>query len=211
MDQTSLFHAYDRAAATWGRRVARLGYRAAYESLAAHALAGQTPARVADIGSGTGELARAVCKLCRPTDLLLVDASGPMLARARMTVWGMADHTTTRCARLDDLASVPRFDLVLAGHLIEHAPDPGRALAALADLVAPGGRLLAVISRPHWCQWPIWLVWRHRWFPPATVACMARASGLGAPRVFPLGPGPPGRTSLGYLFVKPQHSRNPDP
>lgn len=211
MDQTGLTLAYDRAAASWGQRIVGLGYRAAYESLVARALCGLNPASVAEIGSGTGELARALCRHSRPAELFLVDPSAPMLARALATVSGMADRITSRCARLDDLEPATRFDLVLAGHLIEHVPEPGRALAALGRLVTPGGRLLAVISRPHWCQWPVWLLWHHRWFAPQDVTRMAAAVGLGAVRVFTLGPGPPGRTSHGYLFHKPPFQRNSQP
>ena len=88
--------------------------------------------------------------------------------------------------------------MILAAHVIEHLADPAAGLARLAGWLAPGGSLLLVASRPHWCQWPIWLRWRHRWFAPDAVAAMADAAGLRLAALHRFPAGPASRTSLGY-------------
>jgi ubiquinone/menaquinone biosynthesis C-methylase UbiE len=204
MHQADQTQHYDAVAATWGRRVVRLGYRAAYEGVMTKAVRGQSPRSVADIGTGTGELARAFCtRVGRPERLVLVDASALMLAKAKANLSGLAGGVSAHCARLEDLGPIPPVELVLAGHVIEQTRDPVATLSLLSELVEPGGHLLAIISRPHWCQWPIWFLWRHKWFSSSKIAGMARSASLCPPLIFPLGPGPPGRTSLAYLFLKP--------
>ena len=41
-----------------------------------------------------------------------------------------------------------RFDLVYASHVLEHLPDPARALRRCRELLAPGGRLVLVSPNP---------------------------------------------------------------
>lgn len=134
---------------------------AAYGDLAQRMLAGSRLDSVADIGTGTGDLARAVCDVIRPDRMLLVDTSTAMLAAARQKLAGHAPYLRARTAALCDLDARGALDLVLAGHLIEHLPDPETGLHQLASLVKPGGTLVLAVSRPHWCQWFIWLRWRH--------------------------------------------------
>jgi hypothetical protein len=94
--------------------------------------------------------------------------------------------------------------LVLGAHVIEHCADPTQALAKMYDLLAPGATLLLVISRPHWCQWFIWLLWRHRWYSEIRVRQMAKAAGLPCPICHRFTAGPPQRTSFGYSFSRPK-------
>lgn len=70
-------------------------------------------------------------------------------------------------------------------------------------LVAPGGTLLMIISRPHWCQWFIWLRWRHRWFAAQKIRAAATSLNIGETEVFRFARGAPKRTSFGYAFFKP--------
>lgn len=199
----TLENRYDDAASWWGPAMVKLGYRAAYEDLVDRALPDGRFDDIADIGTGSGDLARAVTAGRSPGRLLLVDSSARMLDQAANSLRGAAQRIECRHASLDNIGEQDAFDLVLAGHVIEHVPDPAAALERLARLVRPGGRLLLVVSRPHWCQWLIWLRWRHSWFSARQVARMASGAGLGPLEVFGLSHGPPRRTSLAYLAQKP--------
>ena len=62
-------------------------------------------------------------------------------------------RTTSGCeVRVGTLESVPylpaHFDLVYMSHVVEHLPDPARALARCAELLAPGGRVVLVFPNP---------------------------------------------------------------
>ncbi len=200
----TLENRYDDAASWWGATMTKLGYRAAYQDLADRALADTRFDTVADIGTGSGDLARAACRVGRrPGRLLLVDSSARMLDQAAAALSGSANAVDCRHATLDAMTEQGTFDLVLAGHVIEHLADPTGALAQLARLVRPGGRLLLVVSRPHWCQWLIWLRWRHNWFTPRQITNMAEQAGLDRTEVWSFRQGPPSRTSLAYLAHKP--------
>lgn len=62
-----------------------------------------------------------------------------------------------------------RFPAVLAAHVVEHFTDPAEALRLLSACLSPAGRLYLVDLRPHWCNWLIWIRFRHRWFSPQTL------------------------------------------
>jgi DNA-binding transcriptional ArsR family regulator len=81
-------------------------------------------------------------------------------------------------------------DLVVAGRMLHHAPVPGRTVRALADLLAPGGRLLVVDYGSHTnesmreAQADVWLG-----FEPSELVGFATDAGLSAAKVIEIPPG----------------------
>ncbi len=203
---TDLQSRYDSAAGWWRDKIHELGYRAAYEDLVRRALPSRPFPSVADVGTGTGDLAASYCKVSGiPADLTLIDNSAAMLDQAKIAVEEVAGSGMTvkaLHAPLSELSPDEHFDLVLCAHLIEHCPDPAEAFCRMSKLIKPGGSALLVISRPHWCQWIIWLRWQHRWFSEEQVEQMANAAGLRVLERLSLASGPPSRTSRGYLLRK---------
>ena len=99
--------------------------------------------RVLDVATGTGVVAAAA--VARGAEVTGVDISEAMLAVARERV------PAARFAQADaeDLGLGERFDVLVAGFLINHLPHPERAAASWADALAPGGRLvLSLWDRP---------------------------------------------------------------
>lgn len=104
-------------------------------------------ARGIDLGSNTGDFARAIlARRCR--DLVLVDFSSRALARARKALRG---RPRTRFLRADltrdwkKIAALGDFDLAALCEVIQHMPDPGHrrwTFVRAARLLRPGGILL---------------------------------------------------------------------
>ena len=127
-----------------------------------------------------------------------------MLDQAAESVQAVTDAPTlTVRSTLEGFPTERCYESLLVAHVLEHLDDPADGLARLSRLMEPGGRLLLILSKPHWCQWVIWLRWRHRWFGAEAVQGWARSAGLPSPRLFQPRLGPPSRTSLAYLFTKP--------
>ncbi|HEY3184181.1 MAG TPA: class I SAM-dependent methyltransferase [Gaiellaceae bacterium] len=99
------------------------------------------PHRVLEVGGGPGEVSERMM-LELGADVSFVDISPRMveLARAR----GIAD------ARVGDVQELPfedeTFDTAVAAWMLYHVPDIDRALAELARVLLPGGRLVAVTN-----------------------------------------------------------------
>ena len=101
------------------------------------------PARILDLGCGTGSLAVLLAQAGH--EVTAVDASAPMLALAR------AKAATAR-VRIDvvraDAADPPlrpaSVDVVLCRHVLWSLPDPDAVLATWTRLLRPGGRLVLV-------------------------------------------------------------------
>ncbi len=105
-----------------------------------------TPARVADLGCGTGTLAVLLAE--DGHDVTGLDVSPRMIGRARAKA--LAAGAPARFAIGD--ASRPAlspgsFDVVLARHLVWALPDAAASLRAWVHLLAPGGRLVLVEGR----------------------------------------------------------------
>jgi demethylmenaquinone methyltransferase/2-methoxy-6-polyprenyl-1,4-benzoquinol methylase len=96
------------------------------------------------------------------------------------------------------------FQTVLAAHVIEHCDDPAMAMEKLSQCLCANGKLVLVVSKPHWCNWFIWLRYRHRWYAPEALLQWAQAAGLDHVTTHPFTSGPPSRTSFGYVFTKIQ-------
>jgi 2-polyprenyl-3-methyl-5-hydroxy-6-metoxy-1,4-benzoquinol methylase len=121
------------------------GVRAAWRELLLHHLPA-APARVADLGCGTGSL--SVLLAGEGYAVHGLDLSDEMVARARRkAVEAGVDVTFSQGdASAPDLE--PRtYDVVLCRHVLWALPDPSVALARWVDLLRPGGRLLLVEGR----------------------------------------------------------------
>ena len=126
------------------------GRRAAYRfstgpdapQMAFDAVAEVAPRRVLEVGCGPGELAARI-KDELGADVVAVDISPRMVELAR----GRGVD-----ARVGDVQELPfaaaSFDCAVAAWMLYHVPEPDRALAELARVLEPGGRLVAVTNAP---------------------------------------------------------------
>jgi SAM-dependent methyltransferase len=126
-----------------------LGRRMAYEHAsgpnpveeAFAAIEEGAPRRVLEVGCGPGELAERV-QAELGAEVVAIDISPRMveLTRAR----GVD-------ARVGDVQDLPfgdgEFDCAIAAWMLYHVPDVPKALAELARVLCPGGRLVAVTNR----------------------------------------------------------------
>lgn len=120
------------------------GVREAWRSLLVPLLP-PAPARVADLGCGTGTLSLLLAEEGHDVDG--VDFSPEMLRHAREKA--AASPTSGRVDfALGDAAEPPldpcAYDVVLSRHVLWAMPDPAIALTRWIDLLAPEGRLVLV-------------------------------------------------------------------
>ena len=101
-------------------------------------------ARLIDLGCGDGTIS---LQFTEARELTLIDVSENMLARAQAA---LTPVTTTRAVlRLGDAFSMdlaPPYDVVLMIGLLAHVDSVDQALARAADLLVPGGRLVAQLT-----------------------------------------------------------------
>lgn len=98
------------------------------------------PARVADLGCGTGTLALLLAEEGYAVDG--VDFSPEMVRRARAKAGDVATFVEGDAAE-PPLAEAA-YDVVLSRHVLWAMPSPAAALERWIGLLAPGGRLLLV-------------------------------------------------------------------
>ncbi|MET7711606.1 class I SAM-dependent methyltransferase [Streptomyces sp. NPDC005407] len=104
--------------------------------------------RILDIGSGPGVLTTLLAEAFPYAEVVAVDATEPLLARARARAEGagLGDRIRTRHAELPDgIEELGEADLIWAGNSVHHMGDQRAALADFARLLRPGG-LLAVVE-----------------------------------------------------------------
>ena len=106
------------------------------------------PARVADLGCGTGTLTVLLARL--GFSVVGVDFSPRMLERARRKAAAL-DVGAAVDWILGDAGDPPldagAFDAVLCRHVLWALPDPAAALERWSGLLAPGGRLVLIEGR----------------------------------------------------------------
>jgi SAM-dependent methyltransferase len=102
------------------------------------------PARVLDLGCGTGTLSALVAGLGHRVHG--VDLSGAMLARARHKAAGAAATFARGDADLPPVRA-GSVDVVLCRHVLWALPDPAAAVRRWLALLASGGRLVLVEGR----------------------------------------------------------------
>jgi SAM-dependent methyltransferase len=100
----------------------------------------ETPARVADLGCGTGTLSLLLAEEGYAVDG--VDFSPAMVRRAQAKAGQVATFTVGDAAE-PPLANAA-YDVVLSRHVLWAMPSPAAALDRWLALLRPGGRLLLV-------------------------------------------------------------------
>src|SRR4029077_11004470 len=102
---------------------------------------------VGDLGCGTGQVSSALAPFVGR--VVAVDASAAMLQAAKKRLHGL-DNVDLRRGELESLPiDDGRLDAATLMLVLHHVPDPGRALAEVARVLTPGGRLLIVDMLPH--------------------------------------------------------------
>ncbi|WP_046469927.1 class I SAM-dependent methyltransferase [Allosalinactinospora lopnorensis] len=139
--------------------------------------------RVADIGGGTGIFQRGLLPaVSTDTPLLCVDPSPHMLEQVPedprvRTVQAGAEDVATGRVRLP----YERLDALLVKETVHHVVDVAGTVRSLADLLAPGGRLL-IISLPPKLDYPLFQAALHRFAEnhpePDAIADAMRAGNL---------------------------------
>jgi 2-polyprenyl-6-hydroxyphenyl methylase/3-demethylubiquinone-9 3-methyltransferase len=96
-------------------------------------------ARIVDVGCGGGILSEAMAR--DSADVLGIDLSQAVLDVAELHALEAQVRVGYRAVAAEVLAQEQpaNFDLVTCMEMLEHVPDPAAMLAALANLVKPGG------------------------------------------------------------------------
>jgi trans-aconitate 2-methyltransferase len=99
---------------------------------------------VVDLGCGTGELTRELGDRLPGSNVLGLDSSEEMLARARVL-----EHPGLRfaCARIEDLEG--SFDLIFSNAALHWVEDHPALLPRLLGQLRPGGQLLVQVPSNH--------------------------------------------------------------
>ncbi len=115
--------------------------REAWRDLLASALP-EAPARIADLGCGTGTLTLLLAQSGYAVDG--VDFSPEMVRRAREKTSAEAAVTIILGDAGDPRLVDGEYDAVLSRHVLWALPDPSAALARWRGLLAPGGRIVLI-------------------------------------------------------------------
>jgi ubiquinone/menaquinone biosynthesis C-methylase UbiE len=130
---------FDRAASGYDLLVGlNPGYHQALRR-SARALRLRPGMRVLDLGCGTGASTAALVAAAPGVEIVAVDASAGMLARAREKRWPSGVRFVH--SRAEDVDE-GTFDAVFAAYLLRNLPDPDTSLRHIAKLLEPGGRLV---------------------------------------------------------------------
>ncbi|MBW1879349.1 MAG: methyltransferase domain-containing protein [Deltaproteobacteria bacterium] len=102
----------------------------------------EAPARVLDVGCGTGFFTRHVAERLVESEVVGVDMDEGRLTYAQK----QGRHSNLRFER-GDLTDLPfpddAFDLVFCRFVLVHAPDPALFLTEMSRVARPGGRVVA--------------------------------------------------------------------
>jgi ArsR family transcriptional regulator len=102
--------------------------------------------RVGDLGCGTGQFSALIAPYV--SRVIAVDASAENARdAARLSALPTVEvrRGTLEALPVDDA----QLDIAVLALVLHHVPDPGRAIAEAARVVAPGGRVLIVDMLPH--------------------------------------------------------------
>jgi len=102
---------------------------------------------VGDLGCGTGQLAETIAP--HVNRVVAVDGSNDMLEAARTRLQELP-NVDIRQGELEALPlAAGELDAAMLSLVLHYAPDPALALAEVARVLRPGGRLLIVDMLPH--------------------------------------------------------------
>jgi methionine biosynthesis protein MetW len=105
--------------------------------------------RVLDVGCATGYLAAELTRSGCAVTGVEPDPEAAAAAREQCEAVVQGDVEDAACRA--ELEALERFDAIVCGDVLEHLRDPWQALAFLASLLAPGGRV--VVSVPNIAHW----------------------------------------------------------
>ena len=110
-------------------------YGTAVEALG---LIGRPPARVLDLGAGTGLFAGAVAEVYPDAELVLLDGSPAMLEQAKGLLGARASYITSR---LEEALPAGPWDAVISAMAIHHLDHAGKRdlYTRVRDELSPGG------------------------------------------------------------------------
>jgi ubiquinone/menaquinone biosynthesis C-methylase UbiE len=102
------------------------------------------PARVLEVGSGSGRLAGLLADAAPDWRFTLVDRSAAAMRFASWLHAARGSGDRVRCLK-GDLAALPApdgsVDVVVAAEVLEHAPEPARSVQEMLRVLRPGGWL----------------------------------------------------------------------
>jgi 2-polyprenyl-3-methyl-5-hydroxy-6-metoxy-1,4-benzoquinol methylase len=107
------------------------------------------PARVVDVGCGSGWSSIAIAQAYPNVQVDGIDPDAPSiaLARANVAAAGLAGRVTFHCCDASDPALAGHYDLVAAFECIHDMPQPVSVLRAMRGLLAEGGAVLIADER----------------------------------------------------------------
>lgn len=100
------------------------------------------PALALDLGCGPGHTSRLVATITCARRTIGVERSAEFVARAEAEHGDVAGLSFALRDVVDDPLPGAPADLVVCRYLLSHLPDPGAAMRAWSEQLAPGGRLL---------------------------------------------------------------------
>jgi arsenite methyltransferase len=137
-------------ACDWDRMRERFFTEGVRDTALARALLSRNAIAV-DIGSGTGFIAAALAPMV--SHVICIDSSEEMLRVARHNL-GMFQNVDYR---VGDGTAIPlddsSVDAALANMYLHHVDDPPRAVAEIARVLRPGGRLVITDMDTHTHEW----------------------------------------------------------
>jgi trans-aconitate methyltransferase len=131
---------FDDAAAGYDDDTAQNGWYPNHHARETLDALGLTPARVLDLGAGTGQTAEVLAGLYPSAELTLVDGSAAMAEVARIRLPSARVIVSDADSFLATGAA--DYDLVTAVGFLEMVPDIALTIAAAAARLTPGGHLL---------------------------------------------------------------------
>lgn len=178
---------FDQIAKKWHTMLQRLGYHTAYEDMwrrffQTDGLAFQEAKSMAvlDCGTGTGSFSAAFARVWSgPIDLSGIDASQEMLWEAETRYSREGITVDLRCADASNLPYLDNeFDIVMTAHVLEHLPNPKKALKELKRVLKPGGYLVIGATRDSLLGRYIHLKWRTHLFTKTKLMSWIESVGL---------------------------------
>lgn len=143
---------FDRMAGQWDKIAGDFSTGQARQRAALHLLPRDFV--VADLGCGTGYLARALLGICRK--IIAIDQSESMLREARKRLSRAASRTELefRKGALDALPLEDgEVDGTLSGMVLHHLPEPDAAIAEMFRALRPGAAATVLELAPHRETW----------------------------------------------------------